>query len=138
MGITLGNREHSIDMGCGGFMALRQRIASLLSEEFGELYKVWVRPCSPISDEEGNRMLKTLYEAGTLTDNDDVVIDFLFASDLGGKLSVKGCKRLWKLIKDYDDNIVYGYIGRPDRAMFKDFKEIIKESAENNWIVKWR
>ena len=53
--MTLKNREHSIDMGCSGFMALRQRIASLLSEEFSILYKNWVRPYSPISDDEGEQ-----------------------------------------------------------------------------------
>ena len=138
MGITLGNREHSIDMGCGGFMSLRQRIASLLSEEFGILYKNWVRPCSPISDDEGNKNLKSFYDDGILTDDDDIIIDFLFASDLGGKLTAKGCKRLYKIIKNYDDNYIYGYALHPHPAKFADFKEIIKESAENNWIVKWR
>lgn len=137
MGVTIGNKEKSIDMGYGGFYNLRKTIAGLLSEEFRNLYEEWTSMNGSINDEEGNRLLDNLYKRGILTDDDDIIIDFLFASDCGGKLSAKGCKRLWKLIKDYDDNIVYGYIGRPDRAMFKDFKEIIKTSAENKWVVKW-
>ena len=67
----------------------------------------------------------------------DVVLDFLFASDAGGKVSAKGCKRLYKIIKDYDDDILYGYIGRKDCAMFKDFKDIVKECAERRIILSW-
>ena len=137
MGITIKNREKSIDMGCGGFMNLRRNIAKLLSNEFGVLYENWCRPCSPITDEEGNKILKKFYQDGILTDNDDVIIEFLFASDIDGKITAEGCKRLYELIKDYDDNILYGYVMRPDCAKFSDFKEIIRKSAENNWIVKW-
>lgn len=138
MGITIRNKENSIDMGCGGFMNLRRNIANLLSKEFGDLYKEWCKSFSPITDEEGNKILKTFYRDGILSDEDDVIIEFLFASDLEGKITAKGCKRLYELIKDYDDNILYGYAMHPNCAKFADFKEIIKESAKHNWVVQWR
>ena len=41
-----------------------------------------------------------------------------------------------KFIKDYDDDYVYGYIGRPDRAMFKDFKRIVRECVEDRRVMR--
>lgn len=137
MGVTIQNKQKSIDMGCGGFSNLRNTIAGLLSKEFQTLYIEWTKPFSSITNEEGNKMLSKLYEDNILTDNDDILLDFLFASDCGGKLSIKGCKRLHNLIKDYDDNILYGYIGRKDCAKFKDFKEIVELCVKNKWIMSW-
>lgn len=136
--MTIKNKENSIGIGNVGFMDLRRTIANLLSEEFGKLYKNWVVPCSPISDEEGNKMLKSFYDAGILTDNDDLIVEFLFASDVKGRLIAQGCKRLYELIKDYNDDIVYGCEISLHPAKFEDFKQIVRESAENNWIMEWR
>lgn len=138
MGVTIENKTKSIDMGYGGFYNLRETIAGLLSEEFKNLYVEWTSMNGSINNEEGNKLLGNMYKRGVLTDEDVIILDFLFASDCGGKISVKGCRRLWKLIKDYDDNVLYGYAGRPDCAKFKDFKEIIETSAKNRWIAKWR
>lgn len=72
-----------------------------------------------------------------LGDEYDCIFEFLYASDCNGKISYKTSKEIWKYIKDYDDNVRYGYSGRPDCAMFKDFKEIIKSSMEKRCIVEW-
>ena len=53
-----------------------------------------------------------------------------------GTVSAKTCRHIWKYIKDYDDNIIYGYAGRIDRAMFKDFKEIVEECAKKRWVMR--
>lgn len=137
MGITISNKEKSIDMGCGGFYNLRKNIAYLLCEDFGRLYESWISPLSQMDDEMGNIQLMNLFNVGLLKEEDEVILDFLFASDCAGKISSKDCCKLYALIKDYDDNILYGYVGRPDCARFKDFKEIVKQSAKNRWIVSW-
>lgn len=41
-------------------------------------------------------------------------------------------------IKDYDDDICYGYCDKPDCAMFKDFKELVKDCIDTNTPMKWR
>lgn len=146
MGVTILNKNKCIDMGCGGFSNLRNTIAGLLPEEFAELYKAWTNPMnwlhtdSPnhLLNEEGNKRLSRLYAEGILTDEDDPVIDFLFAPDCGGKISAKGCKRLYQVIKDYDDDIVYGYSGRSDCAKFADFKAIVEECAKKRLVLTWR
>ena len=38
--------------------------------------------------------------------------------------------------KDYDDNIIYGYAARINRAMFKDFKKIVEECAKKRWVMR--
>lgn len=40
-------------------------------------------------------------------------------------------------IKDYDDDICYGYCGRSDCAMFKDFKQLIKDGADTEMGIEW-
>lgn len=140
MGLTIRNKNTSIDMGYGGFYNLRKNIAGIYSPSFKELYEEWTGPLfiNDLSDEEGNKRLAELYKQKILTDEDDIVLDFLFASDSEGKISVKGCKRLYAIIKDYDDDILYGYCGRKDCAKFKDFKNIVAECAKNRWVLSWR
>lgn len=135
MGVTISNKNHSIDLSYSGFARLRDTIADLLNPEFGDLYKKWTS--LEMSDEIGNKLLNNLYKDKKLTDEDDPIIKFLFAPDYHGKIPAKDCKILYNLIKDYDNNIKYGYIGRPDCAVFKDFKNIIETSSKNKWIVTW-
>lgn len=137
MGVTIRNKCKSIDMGYGGFYNLRRNIAGIYSDEFKTLYENWIKPYSEITDEEGNEKLNDLYNRGILTDDDDCVLDFLFASDCSGKITSKTCKKLFDLIKDYDDNILYGYVGRPDCAKFSDFKEIVYICAKNRLTLFW-
>lgn len=137
---TIENVEKSINVGLTGFEHLRRIIANIISEEFGELYEAWCKPYpfNTVSDEEGNERLKGFYESGVLTDNDDEVIEFLFSSFQKGKLSAKGCKRLWHLIRNYNGNDdIFGSKGGPFYVCFNDFKEIVEMSAENNWVITW-
>lgn len=135
MGVTLYNKKYSINLSYKGFARLMQTIADLLNSEFGELYKKW--SLSEIDNITTNELLRNLYKNEKLTDEDDFILEFLFASECTGTISAKACKVLYKLIKDYDDKIVYGYAGQPDCASFKNFKTIIETSAENKWIVRW-
>ena len=41
------------------------------------------------------------------------------------------------VLKDYDDDICYGYCGRSDCAMFKDFKQLIKDGADTEMGIEW-
>lgn len=53
------------------------------------------------------------------------------------EISVEDCKAIWEVIKDYDTNVLYGYVGRPDCAKFKDFKNIVKDCIDNNCNMEW-
>lgn len=43
-----------------------------------------------------------------------------------------------KVIGDYDDAIHYGYAGRKDCAMFRDFKAILTDCAVHKCDMVWR
>lgn len=65
------------------------------------------------------------------------VLDFLYASDCDASMNLEHCKSIYDIIKEYDDKVCYGYIGRPDCAMFSDFKEVIKDAIESGEGIEW-
>ncbi|WP_279146690.1 MULTISPECIES: hypothetical protein [Clostridium] len=65
------------------------------------------------------------------------IADFCYQPDCGGTINQDQAKQIYEKIKDYDDNICYGYIGRSDCVMFIDLKNIFKDCAENGGIVEW-
>ena len=135
MGLTIKNEEMSIKMSYIGFAELCTTIAKLLSPDFAELYIALCK--NKISNEILNKKLNLYFEKGILKNEDNDIIEFLFMPDYEGHLSFKKCERLYEVIKDYDDNVLYGYCGRPDCAMFSDFKEIVRLCAKNRWVLKW-
>lgn len=144
MGITISNHKRSIDMGSGGYLRLRAKISELLNcQEFSDIYAELLNPYK----EKTSRGFETMQDYYEDHDNraiavceayklDEEVINWLYSSDCGCSVSAKTCRHLWKIIKDYDDNVVYGYAARPDRAMFKDFKRIVQECAEERRVMR--
>lgn len=65
------------------------------------------------------------------------VVDFLLQPDCEGLIRYGACKELLKIIGDYDDNVLYGYIGRQDCAKFRDFKAILQDCADNKCDMIW-
>ncbi len=143
MGVTLRNKEDyiGIDLGYYGFYKLRQKVADLAGDDIGEHYRKLNQV--PIYDTaERMRFLKEYNAKIDELDrkyegNRTHILDFLYASDCGGTLSVEGCKSLYEVIKNYDDDVLYGYSGRSDCALFQDFKKIVKECIENNCEMTW-
>ena len=146
MGVTISSPTKSIDMGGFGYSRLRIAIAKLLNcDEFFTLYedlmlcghaKYAEKGFSTMSeyfDDHDKRVLKVC-EQNNL---DEEIVNFLYEPDCGNHgISVKTCRHIWNLIKDYDDDVIYGYAGRPDRAMFKDFKEIVKECVDKKRVMR--
>ena len=58
-------------------------------------------------------------------------------ASLSDILEADHCKSVYEIIKDYDDDICYGYCGRSDCAMFKDFKQLIKDGADTEMGIEW-
>ena len=142
MGVTISSKNHSIDLGYFGFFRLRQKIAELMGEDVGVHYaklreshmftnkqeeaKYWKK-----YDEEteaiANRYPKSAWK----------VFDFLYASDCDGEATYGTCKQILNVIKDYNDNVIYGYAGRADSAKFSDFKKLLQDCAESKCKMKW-
>lgn len=140
MGVTLESQNHSIDLGYGGFNNLRTKVAELTGNEIGQHYRnlnegLW------LTGEEKTKFFKEYNKKiSALADEHSIphgVLDFLYASDCSDEIPSEKCKEIYEVIKDYDDNILYGYCGREDCAVFKDFKAIVKDCVDNECKMEW-
>lgn len=140
MGLTIyTNKGHSIDMGYFGFNNLRQKIAELagIGEHYDKLTQLAISVFAYKTEtayDEYDKGTERLIREGKLNEK---VADFLYAPDTSASLSYGVAKELLNVIGDYDDNIIYGYAGRPDRAMFKDFKQILEDCVKNRTKLRW-
>ena len=142
MGIALGNCKNMIALGHFGFQRLRSKVAELLDEEFGNRYKdipdiqrqAYQSDSSEKVWEVYNNQLNEIIDRNHLDDN---VLEFLFQPDCNGKLSYKVCRSLYNVIKDYDDDIIYGYSGQKNPAKFADFKAIVEDCYKHRRQLIW-
>lgn len=141
MGVTIESKNRSIDLGYWGFNMLRRRVAELTAEDIGSHYKDLARVFNHFGEarkihlERYNRKITEL--SGKYNGEKDGILHFLYASDTDGKMPVSICRDIYEVIKDYDDDLPYGYSGRPDCAMFKDFKELVKDCIDNDCEMEW-
>lgn len=133
-----------IDLGGGGFFNLRNKVSDLVGDPWASHYRKLediFRKAFSMSDEE-RRQAYNAFDAETerLLAEKKVsfkVVDFLLQPDCEGLIRYGACKELLKIIGDYDDNVLYGYIGRPDCAKFRDFKAILQDCADNKCDMIW-
>ena len=136
MGVTIESKNHSIDLGYGGFMCLRTKVAELAATDIFEHYKKSMDGMRLYDDDER----KAFYESynakieeldkkynGKMSD----ILDFLYESDCDAEMDADHCRSIYEVIKDYDDDILYGYAGRKDCAKFADFKKIVKDGIDS-------
>lgn len=138
MGITISSKRQSCDMGHGGFGRLRNMVAEKSSTEFHMHYLLLSDPAIMfLYGEERNEYFKK-YDATT---NEYIgqgmvtveVANFLYQSDCDGKVDRKQAKQIYELIKECDDNISFGYFGRPDCATMADLKKIFSDGTKVEW-----
>lgn len=140
MGVTINSKNNSIDLGYAGFNRLRLKVAELTGEEIGEHYKELDKGMFLYGKEKEDFFKKYNKKISELEEKFKIpygILDFLYASDCGGKIGLRKCKQIYKVIKDYDDDILYGYCGRSDCAKFKDFKGIVKDCIDNKCAMEW-
>lgn len=136
MGITIRCKKsgRSYDLGCGGFYNLRSKVAELCSPEFGKHYKTLIHLNSKEEFDEFDEKTAELLRNKVVSEK---VVDFCYQSDCGGSIRYGACKEIYNHIKDYDDNICYGYAGRPDCFKFRDFVSLLKECSEIKSSLVW-
>lgn len=141
MGLTISCKKtgRSIDLGYFGFAHLREKVAELAGDPFASHYE-GLRKAPFIGEartkyfEEFDRRTEELIAKKQVSVK---VASFCLQPDVGGRIGYGGCKKLLQVIGDYDDNILYGYAGRPDCATFKDFKAILKDCADHKCDMVW-
>lgn len=132
MGINLHNKDYSMDMGYGQFYMLRMTIAKVFDKDFAVLYENVCRTIFGPTQAEIDALNE--YIANHNLDND--IVEFLFMPDSDGKISSKTCRHLYKLVKDYNDDYRYGYIGANNS--FEYFKEMLHDCATKHRKLFWR
>lgn len=142
MGVTIESKNHYIDLGYGGFMCLRTKVAELAAPDIFEHYKKSIDGMRLYDENERKAFYKS-YNAkiaeldrkynGRMSD----ILDFLYKSDCSAEMDVSHCRSIYEVIKDYDDDISYGYSGRKDCAKFADFKKIVKDSIDSGDGFSW-
>lgn len=142
MGITIYGKTKSIDLGYFGFNRLRNAIGDLLPKDLAQHHRDCEKSILIFGEEKRKEFFKK-YNAKTeeldkkYNYKYNYILHFLYACDCEATMSVDVCKELYNFIKDYDDDIAYGYTGRDDCAMFKDFKEVVKDCIDNNIEMEW-
>lgn len=136
MGVTIKCKKTGTkcDLGYGGFFNLRQKVAELCDPEFAEHYKTLINLRTKKEYEDFDQKTEELLARHSVNEK---VVDFCLQPDSGGKINYGACKEIYKCIKDYDDNIRYGYSGRSNCMMFKDFVAIIKECCDSKSCLIW-
>lgn len=142
MGVTIESKNHSIDLGYDGFRMLRVKVSELAAPDIFEHYKKAMDGMQ-LYDEDKRKAFYESYDAkiaeldkkydGKMSD----IIDFLYESDCDAKIDADHCRSIYAVIKDYDDDILYGYAGRKDCAKFADFKKIVKDGIDSGNGFNW-
>ena len=138
MGITISSKRYSCDMGYGGFMRFRNAVAEKVSPIFYEHYISMDKPeVSLLSGKKREEFFKEydfntkkLIEQGEITPE---VANFLYQCDCGGKIDRKQAKEIYALIKECDDDTLFGYMGRSDCAKMSNLKRIFSDGTKVEW-----
>ncbi|NLD46117.1 MAG: hypothetical protein GX660_02810 [Clostridiaceae bacterium] len=138
MGVTISSKRYSCDMGYSGFNRFRQVVADKVNNEFADHYKELASIDVIMLGGEKRKEYFEKYDAKTIEFVNSNVItaevaNFLYQSDCTGKIDRKQAKEIYELIKDCDDNIIFGYTGRKDCAKMYDMKNIFSDRTKVEW-----
>lgn len=128
--IFANNSPYSLDMAYSAFSRLRDRIATLLDEEFGSNYS---RLCYSKEDYENHdKVANRLISEKNL---DEDIVEFLYQSDCDGKISYKTCKKILDLVADAE--FVTCYMGFYDASRAHDFQELLQDCYSHRRSLRW-
>ncbi len=138
MGICLTSRKssYSFEMGYGGFNNLRTNICKVFDKELGEVY---ADTLFALNDPQNyTKRVNEILKDERFKDEDKDILDFLFASDCGGKCSYKTAKKIYDLIKDIDfGGKIFTYAAKTDGKDYENFKEFLKECYQKHRTIIW-
>lgn len=141
MGITIyaNNGSRSFDGGAGGFMSLRTNIAKAWDKEFGEHYETLRRCYSEDDYQRFNEKTNQILLNERFKQEDEDIVDFLFQSDIEGKISHKTCKKIYKIIKDIDfHGKIFTYAAYSDGKDYEYLKSFLLECYSHHRMLRWR
>ena len=130
--IYANNSPYSLDMAYSSFSRVRQKVALLLDEEFGNNYSNLRKCYSKYDYEEHDKVANRLLREKNL---DEDIVDFLYQSDCDGKIAYKTCKKLLDLVGDTE--FVTCYMGFYDESKAHDFQKILQDCYSHRRSLRW-
>lgn len=141
MGFTIyaNNSPTSFDGGMGGFFSLRTNIALAFDKEFGEHYSD-LRKCLCEEDYKlFDQVTEKILSNERFKQEDEDIVEFLFASDCAGSISHKTCKKIYDLIKDIDfGKRIFTYAAYSNGKDYERFKQFLLECYKHRRKMRWR
>lgn len=123
-------------MGYGGFNNLRKNIAIAWDKELGETYGDMVM-CM-LHPKEYDERINRILANDRFKDEDEDILDFLFASDCNGKCGYKTCGKIYNLIKDIDfGKKIFTYRAYSDGNDYEKLKLFLKECYQKRRMMVW-
>lgn len=138
MGITIKSKRYDCDMGYGGFGRFRSIVAEKVNDEFHKHYLSLTDSKLMLLSGKEREAFFEQYDATTKEFIEKEVVtaevaNFLYQSDCEGKIDRKQAKQIYELIKECDDNLIFGYAGRADCAKMSDMKDIFSDKTKVEW-----
>ena len=141
MGVTIVGAKKSLDLTFSGFSKLRQVVADLSNPKIGKHYSLifegFMLSTAARTEYFERYDAKTEELSEKFNGEMDNILDFLYAPDCEGEISVDTCKEIYELVKDHECETLFGYAGRIDNVRFDDFKSLLAECIDANEPVEW-
>lgn len=142
MGVTIRCKKtwRGIDLSYSGFDRLRLKVSELCGEPWYGHYNSLLDKMVDLGPDDGEFFKIFDQNTQKILEEKKIsvkIVDFCLQNECKGSIRYGACKQILKVIGDYDDNVCYGYVGRPDCAMFRDFKAILQECVENKCDMVW-
>lgn len=142
MGVTIrGDWKNAPEweLGYASFFRLRRDIAYYVSEEFGNHYAALIHLNHFNDDGSYDKTTEYLINKYHCKSR---IIDFLYSTDCGYRLSPFKCKAVYDLIEkggDYcDKNTLYGYAETPERCIkLQEFIDLLYECYKRRKALIW-
>lgn len=140
MGLSLQSKSSQIELtgGYGMLLKIRSRVAIAWDKEFGEHYSKL--PLIEEEDyEEFDKRTNEILREERFKDEDEDLLDFLFASDGEGKCNYKTCKKIYDLIKDveYEGKLRYATYPSINKNDWEDFKQLLLDCYSHRSNLTW-
>ena len=138
MGVCLTSRKsnYAFNMGYRGFHCLRTNICSAFDKELGKAYDdTYLALTNP---NEYNKRINKILNDNRFKEEDEDLLDFLFASDCGGKCNYKVARKIYNLIKNIEFNEeTFTYKVHSNKKDYESFKEFLKECYQKRRTIIW-
>jgi len=137
MGLTFRSNGSKIELsgGYGMFIKIRTRIARAWDKEFGEQYSKLLL-FDKMLQEEWYQKCWDILGSDRFKNEDKSLADFMFATDCGGRINYKTCKKIFDLIKDTKDDVVLRYTDVSNND-WEDFKQLLKDCYSQRSNLIW-